>query len=198
MKKWLLILIGLCSFTALTGCSLIDKILGERANGIILYGNKETIETEVAPIKKDLKSFDLFETKMTESNAQKIMVMDETTAQALLKKGLFREVKDDETLIIDSLPSVTKEQGVLFSKDEISNPEIEGKTYATKYEGNIIIGSSRNNADAFMIVDNEVYKSIKGENTTVGVLLFKKAKTSETSMTKFKELSPQLVTITEK
>ncbi|MEH6943572.1 lipoprotein BA_5634 family protein [Bacillus sp. JJ722] len=197
MKKWLILLISLCSFTALAGCSLVDKVIGERANGIILYGNKENIESDVAPLRNELKSFNMYETKMTESNAQKIMVMDETTAQSFLMKGLFREVKDDEATIIKSLPSVKKEQGVLFAKDEIKNPEIEGKTYATKYEGNIIIGSSRSYADAFMIVDNEIYKSIQGESTNVGVLLFKSAKESETSMNKFKEeLSPQLVTIT--
>ncbi|WP_052343667.1 lipoprotein BA_5634 family protein [Bacillus massiliigorillae] len=197
MKKWIILLVGLCSFTALAGCSLIDKIIGERANGIIVYGNEEAIKAEVSPVKNDLKSFHLYETKITESNAEKIMIMDKTTADALFAKGLFREIKDEKSTPIHSLPTVTKEQSVLFAKDEISNPEIEGKSYATKYEGNIVIGSSRHHVDSFMIMDHEVYQSIKGENTTLGVLLFKKASKPETSMTSFKELSPQLITIIE-
>ncbi|MGN4426408.1 lipoprotein BA_5634 family protein [Bacillus cereus group sp. MYBK30-1] len=175
MKK--LVGIGLAaaiSFGALSGCSL----LGEKANGFVLYGTEEQVQQIADKNKKDVKEKDMYKMKVATLEGKKVLVMDKKTGEELVKKELIRKVdKNDDTKAIDKLPAVTAEQGVLFAKDKVENATLDGAKL--KYEGNTIIGSGRAYADMFAIVDDATYGNVKGEEKSVGVLKFDKDPSKE-------------------
>ncbi|EJR49830.1 hypothetical protein IIM_03704 [Bacillus cereus VD107] len=175
MKK--LVGIGLAaaiSFGALSGCSL----LGEKANGFVLYGTEEQVQQIADKNKKEVKEKDMYKMKLTTFEDKKVLVMDKKTGEELVKKELLRKVdKNDDTKAIDKLPAVTAEQGVLFAKEKVENATLDGAKL--KYEGNTIIGSGRAYADMFAIVDDATYGNVKGEEKSVGVLKFDKDPSKE-------------------
>ncbi|MED0967983.1 lipoprotein BA_5634 family protein [Bacillus paramycoides] len=175
MKK--LVGIGLAaaiSFGALSGCSL----LGEKANGFVLYGTEEQVQHIADKNKKEVKEKDMYKMKLTTLEDKKVLVMDKKTGEELVKKELLRKVdKNDDTKAIDKLPAVTAEQGVLFAKDKVENATLDGAKL--NYEGNTIIGSGRAYADMFAIVDDATYGNVKGEEKSVGVLKFDKDPSKE-------------------
>ncbi|MED0959824.1 lipoprotein BA_5634 family protein [Bacillus paramycoides] len=175
MKK--LVGIGLAaaiSFGALSGCSL----LGEKANGFVLYGTEEQVQQIADKNKKEVKEKDMYKMKLTTLEDKKVLVMDKKTGEELVKKELLRKVdKNDDTKAIDKLPAVTAEQGVLFAKDKVENATLDGAKL--NYEGNTIIGSGRAYADMFAIVDDATYGNVKGEEKSVGVLKFDKDPSKE-------------------
>jgi hypothetical protein len=175
MKK--LVGIGLAaaiSFGALSGCSL----LGEKANGFVLYGTEEQVAQIADKNKKEVKEKDVYKMKLTTLEDKKVLVMDKKTGEELVKKELLKQVdKKDDTKAIDKLPTVTAEQGVLFAKDKVENATLDGAKL--NYEGNTIIGSGRAYADMFAIVDDATYRNVKGEEKSVGVLKFDKDPSKE-------------------
>ncbi|MBM6646704.1 lipoprotein BA_5634 family protein [Bacillus sp. RIT 809] len=175
MKK--LVGIGLAaaiSFGALSGCSL----LGEKANGFVLYGTEEQVAQIADKNKKEVKEKDMYKMKLTTLEDKKVLVMDKKTGEELVKKELLKKVgKDENTKPLDKLPAVTADQGVLFAKDKVENATIDGAKL--NYEGNTIIGSGRAYADMFAIVDDATYGNVKGEEKSVGVLKFDKDPSKE-------------------
>ncbi|HEK9100667.1 hypothetical protein KFD70_08235 [Bacillus pfraonensis] len=174
MKK--LVGIGLAaaiSLGALSGCSL----LGEKANGLVLYGTDQQVEQIADKNKKDVKEKDVYKMKLAILEDKKVLVMDKKTGEELVKKELLKKVEKDDTKAIDKLPAVTADQGVLFAKEKVENATIDGAKL--KYESNTIIGDGRSYADMFAIVDDAAYGNVKGEEKTVGVLKFDKDPSKE-------------------
>ncbi|HDR7890972.1 lipoprotein BA_5634 family protein [Bacillus toyonensis] len=175
MKK--LVGIGLAaaiSFGALSGCSL----LGEKANGFVLYGSEEQVTQIADKNKKEVKEKDFYKMKLTTLEDKKVLVMDKKTGEELVKKELLSKVDaKDDTKPLDKLPAVTTEQGVLFAKNKVENAKIDGAKL--KYEGNTIIGDGRSYADMFAIVDDATYVNVKGEEKSVGILKFDKDPSKE-------------------
>lgn len=175
MKKIIKLLsISLLSMSLLTGCSLTDKILS-KANGVALYGSQQQIENTIEKYKKELKSETSHEIKVTEIDNKKLMIINKTTAEEFIKRGILKKVdKDDNTETLKSLPAVTSDTGVLFAKNNIENLMINDKKLNVKYEGNTIIGDGRVYVDMFAIVDDSIWKTIDGEENTIGLLEFNK------------------------
>ncbi|AJH60962.1 hypothetical protein bcere0016_46580 [Bacillus cereus 95/8201] len=175
MKK--LVGIGLAaaiSFGVLSGCSL----LGEKANGFVLYGTEEQVTQIADKNKKEVKEKDFYKMKMTTLDGKKVLVMDKKTGEELVKKELLSKVDaKDDTKPLDKLPAVTTEQGVLFAKEKVENATLDGAKL--KYEGNTIIGSGRTYTDMYAIVDDATYSNVKGDEKSVGVLKFDKDPSKE-------------------
>lgn len=175
MKKIIKLLsISLLSMSLLTGCSLTNKILS-KANGVALYGSQQQVENTIEKYKKELKSETSHEIKVTEIDDKKLMILNRTTAEEFIKRGILKKVdKDDNTETLKSLPAVTSDTGVLFAKNNIENLMVNGKKLNAKYEGNTIIGDGRVYVDMFAIVDDSIWKTIDGEEKTIGLLEFNK------------------------
>ncbi|KFN03848.1 hypothetical protein D0U04_04785 [Bacillus clarus] len=175
MKK--LVGIGLAaaiSLGVLSGCSL----LGEKANGLVLYGTEDQVQQIADKNKKDVKEKDVYKMKVATLGGKKVLVMNTKTGEELVKKELLKKVeKNDETKAIDKLPAVTAEQGVLFAKEKVENATLDRAKL--KYEGNTIIGDGRSYGDMFAIVDDAAYGNVKGEEKSVGVLKFDKDPSKE-------------------
>lgn len=175
MKKIIKLLsISLLSMSLLTGCSLTDKILS-KANGVALYGSQQQVENTIEKYKKELKSETSHEIKVTEIDNKKLMIINKTTAEEFIKRGILKKVdKDDNTEALKSLPAVTSDTGVLFAKNNVENLMINDKKLNVKYEGNTIIGDGRVYVDMFAIVDDSIWETIDGEEKTIGLLEFNK------------------------
>ncbi|MFJ8528240.1 lipoprotein BA_5634 family protein [Bacillus sp. NPDC094106] len=162
------------SFGALSGCSL----LGEKANGLVLYGTEQQVQQIADKNKNDVKEKNVYKMKLATLEDKKVLVMDKKTGEELVKKELLKKVEnDDNTKAIEKLPAVTADQGVLFAKEKVENAKIDGTKL--KYEGNTIIGDGRRYVDMFAIVDDTAYGNVKGEEKSVGVLKFDKDPSKE-------------------
>ncbi|MGG3522193.1 lipoprotein BA_5634 family protein [Bacillus pseudomycoides] len=174
MKK--LVGIGLAaaiSFGALSGCSL----LGEKANGLVLYGTEQQVQQIADKNKTEVKEKDVYKMKLATLEGKKVLVMDKKTGEELVKKELLKKVENEDTKAINKLPAVTADQGILFAKEKVGNATIDGAKL--KYEGNTIIGDGRRYVDMFAIVDDAAYGNVKGEEKSVGVLKFDKDPSKE-------------------
>ena len=172
MKK--LIAIGLAvgiSMSALTGCGL----LGEKSNGLILYGSDKQVEGQITKYKDEIKENHSYTYKLLTNENQKTVAISEATAKELIKQGLLREIKgNDSTAPLKSLPSVNNGDAILFSKSESDKIKIDGKELKTTYKGNVIIGNGRTLGDNFLIVTEKDFENIHMPENKMGVLHFKK------------------------
>lgn len=170
MKKSLLtgvsmVVLGL----TLTGCSLFPK-----ANGIILYGDEQQITDSLDQEKENLIEEEQFTIKLADEEEQRIMIMNEETAHALIEKGLIMKVKNaNESEAISSIPELAQGESILFAKEVRNEISIEGQSFDVKYEANNIIGDGRIYVDMFLIVDDTDWPSIKGKEKTLAIMEYK-------------------------
>lgn len=159
----------------LSGCGWF-----ENANGLIVYGDERNIEEvlkleQVAAVnkKEEIKmvSDDQYKIKLAEDKGDKVMVLNEKTAQALVDKELLREVVNgDQTEAVNSVSDLAKGEAVLYAKEEQRNLTLDGKELKVEYGGNSIIGNGRAYADKFLIVDDADWEEAAGEEKTMAVL----------------------------
>ncbi|MCR8641765.1 lipoprotein BA_5634 family protein [Paenibacillus sp. N1-5-1-14] len=174
MKKLLSIgLIMMLSMSLLTGCGLIDGIFGEKANGVIIYGETQQIDKAIEKHKSKISEKNTFPVKLIEAQDKKVLALSSKTAEELIKKELLKKVvKDSDTQIITSLPSIPADGAILFAKEKVSNLPINGIT--AKYEDNIIIGDGRSYADMFLIVDETAFAKLQGTDKSMAALKYSK------------------------
>ncbi|MFP7225406.1 lipoprotein BA_5634 family protein [Priestia filamentosa] len=158
----------------MSGCSA-TKDAFQKANGVILYGNQQQISDTLNQDKKDIKEKDEYTIKVAEDGKQDMMILDKTTAKALVEKKLLKEVtKDNDTEAITSLPKVTKDTNALFAKQEVKEMNLAGQNSKIIYGGNKIIGDGRSYVDEFLIVDDSQFTAIKGTEKKMAVIKYDK------------------------
>ncbi|MFP3844956.1 lipoprotein BA_5634 family protein [Priestia filamentosa] len=158
----------------MSGCSA-TKDAFQKANGVILYGNQQQISDALNQDKKDIKEKDEYTIKVAEDGKQDMMILDKTTAKALVEKKLLKEVtKDNDTEAITSLPKVTKDTNALFAKQEVKEMNLAGQNSKIIYGGNKIIGDGRSYVDEFLIVDDSQFTAIKGTEKKMAVIKYDK------------------------
>ncbi|WP_078379812.1 lipoprotein BA_5634 family protein [Sutcliffiella halmapala] len=145
-----------------------------KANGVILYGDHNQIE-EVLNQEKNVKEKVQYKFKIFEDGEQKIMIIDETTANALVNISLIKEVKEEPgTEAIKSIPRVTKGKGLLFAKETTDNIDLDGQVIQVSYEGNKIIGDGRVYSDMFLIMNDMDWSVMKGTEKSMGIIEYAK------------------------
>ncbi|AKO92129.1 hypothetical protein BEH_08465 [Priestia filamentosa] len=158
----------------MSGCSA-TKDAFQKANGVILYGNQQQISDALNQDKKDIKEKDEYTIKVAEDGKQDMMILDKTTAKALVEKKLLKEVtKDNDTEAITSLPKVTKDINALFAKQEVKEMNLAGQNSKIIYGGNKIIGDGRSYVYEFLIVDDSQFTAIKGTEKKMAVIKYDK------------------------
>lgn len=159
----------------LSGCGWFEK-----ANGLIVYGDGPNIdevlklEQAAADDKKEeikMVSDDQYQIKLAEDNGEKVMVLSEKTAQALIDKELLREViQGDKTEAVESVSDLSKGEAVLYAKEKQEDVTVGGKELKAEYGGNSIIGNGRAYVDKFLIVDDADWNEMDGEEKIMAVL----------------------------
>ncbi|MGR7946987.1 lipoprotein BA_5634 family protein [Paenibacillus sp. M.A.Huq-81] len=169
-------LAGLIAATLLAGSLIAGCGMFSKANGIILYGEKQQVEDMLIREKNLLKDNDIYTVKLVEEKDEKrTLVLDDKTAKLLMDKKLIRQViKGDKTEAISKLPELTDEKGVLFAKEKKEGVETGEKVLPATYGGNVVIGDGRSYADQFLVVTEAAWDEAAGTEKTMGVLHYEK------------------------
>ncbi|KXY44898.1 lipoprotein BA_5634 family protein [Bacillus sp. FSL M7-1020] len=172
---FMLTIILLISFSA---CSKKDNAFP--ANGVLIIGDENNISPIINRYQEITKENEVFSVKKSEVGNGHVLILNESTALALIKEKVFRKRDNDSDYIIDTLPKFPKEGSLLFtSEDEktMKSIKIEGKEIPVTYDSDAWIGNTRKYpTQSYVIVaKNSVYKEIKANETKMHLLQFKKS-----------------------
>ena len=170
MKKVKLGLVAIMSAAVFSGCSIMDMI-APQANGVIMYGDDVAVQQKIAQYKGKIESEHKFEAKFTTVNDKKVLIMNKTTADKMVKEKVLKKVEGEDAKPIATLPAISDDAGAVFAKAEQNDVIIDGKKM--KYEGNIIIGDARKYADMYAVVSDVAYQTMNQPVKTIGVVEFK-------------------------
>ncbi|KMN46713.1 lipoprotein BA_5634 family protein [Bacillus sp. LK2] len=183
MKKVMkLCMVGIVSISMLGACSFGKK--EEPRNGALLIGEEQSLKEIVSQNKNDIKSSDLYKVKRAESNGKQVLIMNQKTAEDVVKKGILRESDNDKDLNssdpITSLPTIPKGKAVMFTNPKnkaINEITVNDKKINVQYESNTWLGHERtsNYEDIILIVDNATFKEVPVAETDMEILQFNKS-----------------------
>ncbi|PEE38139.1 lipoprotein BA_5634 family protein [Bacillus pseudomycoides] len=170
MKKVKLGLVAIMSAAVFSGCSIMNMI-APQANGVIMYGDDVAVQQKIDQYKGKIESEHKFEAKFATVNDKKVLIMNKTTADKMVKEKVLKKVEGEDAKSIATLPAISDDAGVVFAKAEQNDVIIDGKKM--KYEGNIIIGDARKYADMYAVVSDVAYQTMNQPVKTIGVVEFK-------------------------
>ncbi|TCJ81267.1 UNVERIFIED_ORG: hypothetical protein EDC93_104115 [Bacillus cereus] len=170
MKKVKLGLVAIMSAAVFSGCSIMDMI-APQAKGVVMYGDETGVQKTMDQYKDKIESKSKFEAKLGTVNEKKVLIMNKTTAEKMVKENMLKKVVKEDVEPIKALPSVSDEVGIVFAKEEQKDVVIDGKKM--KYEGNVVIGDARKYTDMYAVVSDAEYTKINEPVKTIGLAAFK-------------------------
>ncbi len=170
MKKVKLGLVAIMSAAVFSGCSIMDMI-APQAKGVVMYGDETGVQKTMDQYKDKIESQSKFEAKLGTVNEKKVLIMNKTTAEKMVKENMLKKVVKEDVEPIKALPSVSDEVGIIFAKEEQKDVVINGKKM--KYEGNVVIGDARKYTDMYAVISDAEYTKINEPVKTIGLAAFK-------------------------
>ncbi|MEI2319244.1 lipoprotein BA_5634 family protein [Bacillus paramobilis] len=170
MKKIKLGLVAIMSAAVFSGCSIMDMI-APQAKGVVMYGDETGVQKTMDQYKDKIESQSKFEAKLGTVNEKKVLIMNKTTAEKMIKESMLKKVVKEDVEPIKALPAISDEAGILFAKEEEKDVVIDGKRM--KYEGNVVIGDARKYTDMYAVVSDAEYAKINETVKTIGLAAFK-------------------------
>ncbi|EEK81327.1 hypothetical protein bcere0010_51180 [Bacillus cereus ATCC 4342] len=170
MKKVKLGLVAIMSAAVFSGCSIMDMI-APQAKGVVMYGDETGVQKTMDQYKDKIESQNKFEAKLGTVNEKKVLIMNKTTAEKMVKENMLKKVVKEDVEPIKALPAISDEAGILFAKEEQKDVVMNGKKM--KYEGNVVIGDARKYTDMYAVVSDTEYAKINEPVKTIGLVAFK-------------------------
>ena len=170
MKKVKLGLVAIMSATVFSGCSIMDMI-APQATGVVMYGDETGVQKTMDQYKDKIESQNKFEAKLGTVNEKKVLIMNKTTAEKMVKENMLKKVVKEDVEPLKALPAISDEAGIVFAKEEQKDVVISGKKM--KYEGNVVIGDARKYTDMYAVVSDTEYAKISEPVKTIGLAAFK-------------------------
>ena len=170
MKKVKLGLVAIMSAAVFSGCSIMDMI-APQAKGVVMYGDETGVQKTMDQYKDKIESQSKFEAKLGTVNEKKVLIMNKTTAEKMVKENMLKKVVKEDVEPIKALPAISDEAGILFAKEEQKDVVIDGKKM--KYEGNVVIGDARKYTDMYAVVSDAEYTKMNEPVKTIGLAAFK-------------------------
>lgn len=172
---FMLTIILLISFSA---CSKKDNSFP--ANGVLNIGDENNISPIINRYQEITEENEVFSVKKGEVGNGNVLILNESTAQALIKEKLFRKQDNGSNYIIDTLPKFPKEGSLLFTSEDdktMKSIKIGGEEIPVTYDSDAWIGNNRKySTEWYMIVaKNSVYKEIKANEMKMHLLHLKKS-----------------------
>ncbi|MEC2715748.1 lipoprotein BA_5634 family protein [Bacillus cereus] len=172
---FMLTIILLISFSA---CSKKDNSFP--ANGVLIIGDENNISPIINRYQEITKENEVFSVKKGEVGNGNVLILNESTAQALIKEKLFRKQDNGSNYIIDTLPKFPKEGSLLFTSEDdktMKSIQIGEKEIPVTYNSDAWIGNNRKySTEWYMIVAKDsVYKEIKVNEMKMHLLHLKKS-----------------------
>lgn len=171
---FMLIIILLISFSA---CSKNENRLP--ANGVLIIGDENYTSPIINRYKEITKENEVFSVKIDTFGIGQVVILNESTAQALIKTKVFRERENGSKFRpLDTLPNLPKEGSLLFaSEDEkkLKSIELEETEIAVKYGSDAWIGNTRKYPTQYYVIvaKDSVYKEINAKETKMHLLHLK-------------------------
>ncbi|QUG84342.1 lipoprotein BA_5634 family protein [Bacillus nitratireducens] len=180
MKKILSIFIlSILMLITLSACSKNENRFP--ANGVLIIGDENNTLSIMNRYQEITKENEVFSVKTGTSGNGQVLILNESTAQALIKEKVFRKRDNGSTSRpIDTLPSFPKEGSLLFAQEEkktMKSIELKGKEIAVKYGSDAWIGNTRKYQTQWYIIvaKDSVYKEINANETKMHLLHLKKS-----------------------
>lgn len=170
MKKFKLGIVAIMSAAVFSGCSIMDMI-APQAKGVVMYGDETGVQKTMDQYKDKIESKNTFEAKLGTVNEKKVLIMNKTTAEKMIKENMLKKVVKEDVEPIKALPAISDEAGIVFAKEEQKDVVIDGKKM--KYEGNVVIGDARKYTDMYVVVSDTEYVKINEPVKTIGLAAFK-------------------------
>lgn len=150
------------------------------ANGLLIIGDENKISPIINRYQEITKENEVFSVKKGKVGNGQILILNESTAQALIKEKAFRKRDNGSNYIIDTLPKFPKEGSLLFTHEDEKNMksiELEGKEIPVSYDSDAWIGNTRKYPTQWYVIvaQNSVYKEIKANETKMHLLHLKKS-----------------------
>lgn len=169
---------NLCVFGAVLFGLYLAFTFTEPRNGILILGDKQTIEEIKVEQKNKVKSMDLFKVKITKQDGHSVLIMDQKTAKDIVAKGVLREGENSNIPVSDpihSLPEIKNNDAVLLADKIYQNQKdikIADKEMTVDYGGNIWFGHNRDfeYEEFILIVNNSKFDQIPVEEIDMGIL----------------------------
>ncbi|PEC82066.1 hypothetical protein COK00_18545 [Bacillus cereus] len=180
MKKQLSIfMLSILLLISLSACSKNENRFP--ANGVLIIGDENNASTVMSRYKENTKEHEAFSVKTGRFDQNRVLILNESTAQAMIKANIFRK-RDHSSFSkpLDKLPNFSKESSLLFINEEeknIKSIEIEGKEIPVTYDSDAWFGNKRDYGALWYIIvaKNSVYKEIIANETTMQLLHLKKS-----------------------
>ncbi|MBE7150993.1 hypothetical protein FUT12_26415 [Bacillus mycoides] len=150
------------------------------ANGLLIIGDENKISPIINRYQEITKENEVFSVKKGKVGNGQVLILNESTAQALIKEKVFRKRDNGSNYIIDTLPKFPKEGSLLFTHEDEKNMksiELEGKEIPVSYDSDSWIGNTRKYPTQWYVIvsKNNIYKEIKANETKMHLLQFKKS-----------------------
>ncbi|MED1384311.1 lipoprotein BA_5634 family protein [Bacillus mycoides] len=150
------------------------------ANGLLIIGDENKISPIINRYQEITKENEVFSVKKGTYGNGQVLILNESTAQALIKEKVFRKRDNGSNYIIDTLPKFPKEGSLLFTHEDEKNMksiELEGKEIPVSYDSDAWIGNTRKYPTQWYVIvaQNSVYKEIKVNETKMHLLHLKKS-----------------------
>ncbi|KFN03673.1 hypothetical protein D0U04_22270 [Bacillus clarus] len=182
MKKTIAIFILIIIvLTNLSACSKKEDSFP--ANGVLIIGDENYSFPILDRYKENTNKKEVFSVKTGKFGKGKVLIIDESTAQSMIKAKVFRKRdvnKGLDSIPMDTLPNIPKEGSLLFTHEDeerMKNIELGGKMVPVIYDSNAWIGNTRDYRTQWYVVvaKNNVYKEIKANETKLQLLHLKKS-----------------------
>ncbi|EOO39266.1 lipoprotein BA_5634 family protein [Bacillus mycoides] len=151
------------------------------ANGLLIIGNENKISPIINRYQEITKANEVFSVKTGTYGNGQVLILNESTAQALIKAKVFRKRDNGSNFIpVNTLPKFPKEGSLLFAQEDektLKSIKLEGKEVPVIYNSDAWIGNKRNYPTQWYVIvsKNNIYKEIKANETKMHLLQLKKS-----------------------
>ncbi len=151
------------------------------ANGLLIIGNENKISPIINRYQEITKEKEVFSVKTGTYGNGQVLILNESTAQALIKAKVFRKRDNGSNFIpVNTLPKFPKEGSLLFAQEDektLKSIKLEGKEVPVIYNSDAWIGNKRNYPTQWYVIvsKNNIYKEIKANETKMHLLQLKKS-----------------------
>ncbi|EJR33545.1 MULTISPECIES: lipoprotein BA_5634 family protein [Bacillus] len=151
------------------------------ANGLLIIGNENKISPIINRYQEITKEKEVFSVKTGTYGNGQVLILNESTAQALIKAKVFRKRDNGSNFMpVNTLPKFPKEGSLLFAQEDektLKSIKLEGKEVPVIYNSDAWIGNKRNYPTQWYVIvsKNNIYKEIKANETKMHLLQLKKS-----------------------
>ncbi len=117
MKNVKLGIVAIMSAAVFSGCSIMDMI-APQATGVVMYGDETGVQQTMDQYKDKIESQNKFEAKLGTVNEKKVLIMNKTTVEKMVKENMLKKVVKEDVEPIKALPAISDEAGIVFAKEE--------------------------------------------------------------------------------